>query len=146
MFRSEGQEAFKGLYDIPALSTTSVVLPYDQWNTAANSFCTSGGSEPGRSVGQPTVVASQWIQTWDMYTEFQKQPSAENSVVIAEIYSRAAIGRSVPDSATAFAHRGVNVQATVIPWYTDPSLDAAANAYANKVRDIWRANVEEPSS
>ncbi|KAF2653492.1 FAD binding domain-containing protein [Lophiostoma macrostomum CBS 122681] len=135
----EGKAAFQPLYDLGPVAITNVTLPYSQWNAAADSFCTRSQRKPGLNQGITKLVPEQWTEIWDLYAEFQKKPSAENSVVIVEMYNLEK-ARSIPADSTAFPHRDVNAQAFVIPWYGDAGLDDEALAFASKVRDIWRSN------
>jgi FAD/FMN-containing dehydrogenase len=134
----EGKAAFAGLYALNPVFENSGVLPYDQWNAGAANFCLREQRKPGHNVGITQLHPEQWQEIWNLYVEFRNKPGAENSVVIVEIYNLAK-ARSIPSSTASWAHRDVNAQAIVIPWYTDASLDKDAIVFAQKVRNIWKS-------
>jgi FAD/FMN-containing dehydrogenase len=141
----EGKAAYQPLYDLNPVAITNVTLPYTQWNAAADSFCTRAPRKPGLNEGITKLVPEQWTEIWDLYAEFQKKPTAENSVVIVEMYNLGK-ARSISADSTAFPHRDVNAQAFVIPWYSDTALDKEALAFASKVRGIWRSTESKDSA
>jgi FAD/FMN-containing dehydrogenase len=141
----EGKAAFAGLYALNPVFENSGILPYDQWNAGAASFCLREQRKPGHNVGITQLHPKQWQEIWDLYVEFRNKPSAENSVVIVEIYNLSK-ARSIPSSTASFAQRDVNAQAIVIPWYTDASLDNDAIAFAQKVRSIWKSTETKSTS
>ncbi|KAF2875135.1 FAD binding domain-containing protein [Massariosphaeria phaeospora] len=141
----EARAAFSGVYAVGPLSENSGILPYDQWNTGGDAFCTREMRKPGHTIGISKLHPDQWQEIWDLYAEFRSKPGAENSVMIVEIYNLEK-PRSIPESSSAFAHRDVNAQALVIPWYADPALDEEAMAFAKKVRGITGANEEKTTA
>lgn len=135
---TSGRAAFASLYNIgPELDTTTT-LPYNQWNTGGDGFCIRGDRKPSYGAGFQNMIPAVWRQIWDRYVEFQKNPGAENSVVILEAYSLIK-ARSVHPNSAAFPHRNVNFNAVAIPWYNDTSLDDEAQAFGIAARDLWRA-------
>ncbi|XXH05577.1 hypothetical protein Hte_012009 [Hypoxylon texense] len=142
---TSGHSAFASLYTIGPKSDTTTVLPYNQWNTGGDGFCTPGGRKPSFGVGFQEMIPATWRQIWDMYIEFQQKPTAENSVVVLEAYSLIK-ARSVDPSSTAFPHRNVNFNAVAIPWYNDTSLDVEAEAFGRAARDLWRATDKLPQN
>ena len=138
----EGKAAFASIYALNPVFESSGILPYDQWNAGATNFCLRGQRKPGHNVGITQLYPQQWQEIWDLYVEFRNKPGAENSVVIVEIFNLSK-ARTIPSSTASWPHRDVNAQAIVIPWYTDPSLDNDAIAFAQKVRDIWKSTETE---
>lgn len=134
----EGKAAFAGLYALNPVFENSGVTPYDQWNAGAAGFCLREQRKPGHNIGITQLHPEQWKDIWDLYIDFRNKPGAENSVVIIEIYNLSK-ARSIPASTASWAHRDVNAQAIVIPWYTDPALDKDAIAFAQNVRNIWKS-------
>ncbi|CAI6312533.1 unnamed protein product [Periconia digitata] len=134
-----GKVAFASLYAIGPIQDATAVVPYTEWNTGADGFCTRGGRKPSFSAGFQTMEPSAWRQIWDKYVVFQKKPGAENSVVLLEAYSLDK-ARSIPSSSTSFPHRGVNFNAVAIPWYYDASYDTEAINFGKAARDLWRSN------
>ena len=48
--------------------------------------------------------------------------------------------KSLPDDPSSYPFRStVKINAVVNTWYKDPSLDAVAEAFGSKVRDLWRS-------
>ncbi|KAI2619893.1 hypothetical protein GGR54DRAFT_630457 [Hypoxylon sp. NC1633] len=104
----------------------------------ATGFCTPGGRKPSYGAGFQRMIPATWRQIWNEYVEFQKRPTAENSVVLLEAYSLIKARSEDPNSA-AFPHRNVNFNAVAIPWYNDTALDDVAQAFGGAARDLWRA-------
>ncbi|KAF2260278.1 FAD binding domain-containing protein [Lojkania enalia] len=134
---TSGRAAFASLYEIGPIVDTTAVLPYDQWNTGGDGFCTRGPRKPSFGVGIQNMIPGDWRKVWDLYTAFQKKPGAEGSVVLLEAYSLTK-ARSISDSSASFPHRGVNFNAVAIAWYEDPAYDGEALAFGSAARDIWR--------
>ncbi|KAI9148980.1 FAD-linked oxidoreductase OXR1 [Paramyrothecium foliicola] len=133
-----GRKAFASIYAIGPIADTTKVLPWNEWNTAANGFCVPGARKPSYSAGFQRMVPSTWRQIWNEYVEFQKQPGAENSAVVMEAYSYTKARSFDPDSAS-FPHKHVNFQGIVIPWYNDTVLDGHAQSFGQVARRSWRA-------
>jgi hypothetical protein len=133
-----GKSAFKTLYDIGPVVENTSVLPYTEWNTGANPFCTHAERKPACGAGLDRLDPKAWREVWDLYVEFQKQPSAQGSVVLMEAYP--VINRELAgDVADAsFPHRGVRFNAAVMPWYTDAGLDEEGVKCAKDIRELWR--------
>ncbi|KAF1955080.1 FAD-binding domain-containing protein, partial [Byssothecium circinans] len=135
----QGKAAFAGLYALNPVFENSGVLPWDQWNAAADSFCLREQRKPGHTVGLTSLHPEQWKEIWELYLSFRNKDGAENSVVIVEIYNLSKPRSLGSSSSASFAHRDVNAQAVVIPWYSDASLDTDALAFAQRVRNIWKS-------
>lgn len=136
---TSGRLAFASLYDLGPEEDTTTVIPYNQWNSGGDSFCTRGGRKPSYGAGFQNMVPSVWRQIWTKYVDFQQKPGASNSLVLLEAYSLTK-ARSIDSKQTAFPHRGVNFNAVAIPWYNDTSLDDEAEEFASAVRDLWRSS------
>lgn len=135
---ADGRAAFDWLLRIGPYKDTTAELSYDQWNTAANSFCIKGGRKPSYGAGFDEFSPSTWRQIWNAYVDFLKIPGTGYSTVLTECYSLS-YAQSIPKSTSSFANRDIRFNGAVIPWYTDPSLDAQAQAFGSKVRDLWRS-------
>ncbi|RYC59723.1 hypothetical protein CHU98_g6474 [Xylaria longipes] len=133
-----GRAAFAALYAVGPTADTTTVLPYNQWNSGGDGFCTLGARKPSYGAGFQQMVPSTWRQIWDKYVEFQKKPTAANSIVLLEAYSLIK-ARSIDPDSGAFPFRNVNFNAVAIPWYDDQLLDSHAQAFGNAARDLWRA-------
>jgi len=132
-----GRQKFASLFALNPIADTTAVLPYNQWNSAGDSFCVKGFRKPTYGAGIQKLVPSVWRQVWDEFVAFQSRPGAENSGVLLETYSLEK-ARSFPPESASFPFRGVNFQAIAIQWYTDPALDGAAQETGRKIRDLWR--------
>lgn len=135
---ADGRAAFQSLLRIGPYKDTTAELPYDQWNTAANTFCIKGGRKPSYGAGFDEFVPSTWRQIWNAYVDFLKVPGTNYSSILTECYSLAH-AQSIPKSTSSFANRDVRFNGAVIPYYMDPSLDAQAQTFGSKVRDLWRS-------
>ncbi|KAF2788207.1 FAD binding domain-containing protein [Melanomma pulvis-pyrius CBS 109.77] len=132
-----GRAAFASMYALGPSSNSSAVTPYEQWNAAGDGFCARGGRKPAYSTAINNMKAETWPQIWDLYTEFQSK--APNTAVLIERFNLTKAA-SVPTGSTAFQdalRRDVFAEAIVIPWYTDSALDAEAQVFGQKLRDIW---------
>lgn len=133
----EGRAAFAGIFDVGPIpeQSQSGVTPWEQWNFASDTFCIRSGRKPSQNIGVTKLHVDQWQELWDLYMDFRNKPTAAFTTMIIEIYNLNKV-RSVPQSSSAFAHRDVNAQAVLIPWYNDPALDADALAFGKKWRSI----------
>lgn len=139
---TSGKAAFASLYAIGPIQDTTAVLPYTEWNSGGDAFRSRGPRKPSFGVGFQAMIPEVWRKIWNMYTEFQKKLGAEASVVLLEAYpSTKARPNSVPAS---FPHREVKFNAVAIPWYNDSSYDAAALAFGNAARELWRGSDDLP--
>jgi hypothetical protein len=140
-----GKAAFPSLDALGPDTDTTAVTPYTSWNAGGDSSCTRGGRKPSYSVGMRRLVPSTWRKVWNLYTEFQKKPGAENSAILMESYSLDK-AQSVSTSSASFANRYVTYNSVVFGWYSDPALDEAAQTFGRAVRDAWRADDEVPGN
>jgi FAD/FMN-containing dehydrogenase len=132
-----GKAAFKTLYDIGPMVENTSVLPYTEWNTGANPFCAKDERKPACGAGLDRLDPQAWREVWDKYTEFQKKPSAQASVVLMEAYplnDKRFADDVVPAS---FPYRGVRFNAAILPWYTDAGLDGEGLQCAKNIRELW---------
>ncbi|KAL1980340.1 hypothetical protein VTN96DRAFT_4243 [Rasamsonia emersonii] len=135
-----GKAAFASLYAAgPEMDGTST-LPYNTWNAAGDSFCVKGGRKAAYGASTNNMDPTTWRAIWDEYTTFLQTPNTGNTSVLVECYSvekAESIGATAPAS---YPFRNVKCHAIAIPWYADPSLDAAANVFGAKVRDLIRSS------
>jgi hypothetical protein len=134
-----GREAFKVLFDIGPVADTTSVLPYPQWNTAADPACTHGPRKPVFAAGLDILDAWVWRQVWDDYVEFQKKPGAHGTMVLVEKYPINDM-RFVGEASAALPHRKTRFEAIVLPWYEDPGLDVDAVQFGKGMRELWRSS------
>jgi FAD/FMN-containing dehydrogenase len=136
---TSGRKAYAPLYALKPLTESSAVTPYTGWNAANDPFCSRGGRKPAFSTTINSMKAETWPEVWDMYTDFQKKPGAQNSAILIERYNLTK-AQSVPAGSAALQEalrRESFAQAIVIPWYDDASLDGDAETFGSNVRDIW---------
>ncbi|KAM6513599.1 hypothetical protein FALCPG4_015986 [Fusarium falciforme] len=134
-----GLKAFAPLYALGPDTNSSSVAPYTGWNVANDFFCARGERKPAYHTSISSMNSSDWAAVWDLYADFQKQPGAENSAVLVEVYNYKKI-KSVGRGATAVSDElrfNSFAQAVAIPWYKDAALDTQAFSFASQVRDIW---------
>jgi FAD/FMN-containing dehydrogenase len=134
-----GKSAFKSLYDIGPVVENTSVLPYTEWNTGANPFCTQGERKPSFGAGMDRLDPQTWRDVWEKYVEFQKKPTAHASAVLMEAYPMSE-SRLDGEVSAAFPHRKVQFHAAAMPWYTDADLDEQALRCGRDIRDLWRKN------
>ncbi|KAJ8130778.1 hypothetical protein O1611_g2849 [Lasiodiplodia mahajangana] len=135
---TSGRAAFASLYSIDPKTDTTSVLPYTQWNSGADGFCTFRSRKPSYGAGFQRTKPTTWRQVWNKYVDFQKKPTAENSIVLLEAYSLIK-ARSLDLDSAAFPFRTVNFNVVAIPWYDERSLDGEAEAFGVAARDLWRS-------
>ncbi|KAK2017437.1 FAD binding domain-containing protein [Colletotrichum eremochloae] len=132
-----GRAAFASLYALGPTSNSSSVAGYEAWNAANDPFCARGDRKPAFSTAINHMQPETWPAIWDMYTEFQAK--GPNSAVLIERYNLTK-AQAAPKGSAALQEalrRDAFAQAIVIPWYTDAALDAEAQDFGRKVRDIW---------
>lgn len=135
---TEGRAAFRSLLEIGPYNDTTAEVPYTKWNAAADPLCIKGGRKPSYGAGFGQMVPSTWRHIWNAYVESLEIPGMGNSFILTECYSLA-YAQSVPKSSSSFGNRDVRFNGAAIPVYTDAALDAQAEAFGSKVRDLWRA-------
>jgi hypothetical protein len=131
-----GKEAFKCFFDIGPIVDTTAVVPYTQWNTGADAVCLHSGRKPSFTAGLNQLDPKTWRNVWNKFVEFQKKPTAENSVLLLESYPNS---ENAPiKTSAAFPHRGVQFNAAIIPWYTDKGLDEEGVRCGKEIRELLR--------
>ncbi|KAI0381522.1 FAD-binding domain-containing protein [Hypomontagnella monticulosa] len=141
----QGKAAFKSFYDLGPYQDTTQVLPQNEWNTGADGFCIKGDRKPSWSAGLSHMVPATWRQVFNEYSAFVKNNGTGSSSIVVECYSLD-VAQSVPADSASFANRDVRFNAIAIAWYPDTSLDAAANSFGMKTRDLWRSTDGFPSN
>lgn len=134
-----GKAFFKPLFDIGPMMDTTSVLPYTEWNTGGNPFCTHMERKPAFAAGSQKLDPQTWRHVWHKYVEFQKNPTAHASVVLMETYPTLETEEAVK-TASSFSFRAIKYNAMVLPWYTDEALDEEAVKLGKEVRELWRKN------
>jgi hypothetical protein len=134
---ASGKRAFKQLYDVGPVAENTAVLPYTQWNSAADLFSAHGQQKPSFAAGLERLETGAWREVWEMYVAFQRRPTAHASAVLLEVYPMNAV-RLAGQEDTAFPHRGVRFNAAVLTWYTDDGLDGEALRCGKEIREVWR--------
>lgn len=133
---NDGKAAFSSIYAVGPIVDTTTFLPYNKVNAGGDSFCVKGGRKPSYGAG---LDPSTWRAIWKEYLAFLQNPETGNSVILAECYSMSK-AKSLPDSSSAYPFRStVKFNAVAMTWYGNSSLDAAAEAFGSKVRDLWRS-------
>ena len=139
---ADGEKAFASIFAVGPVSNTSAENEYPHWNDGAAGFCIKGDRKPSYGAAFARMVPSTWRAVWDEFVEWAKEPGTADSLVLLEAYSLQT-ARSVSSNSSAFPFRSdVNFNAVVIPWYADPKLDAKAEAFGSRVRDLFRATDE----
>ena len=142
---AEGRAAFASIFAVGPTSDGTTTLPYNQWNSAGDSFCTKGGLKPAYGVSMNRMDPTTWFAIWNEFLTFLKSPGTGNSTVLVECYSTSK-AQSIPSSSSAYPFRDLKYHAIVIPEYSDPSFDADAIAFAARVRNLWRSTDDVPSN
>ena len=102
----EGRAAFSGIFDVGPNFKNSGLLPYDQWHSRGDAFCTRMQRKPGYTVGISQLYPEQWQEIWDLYANLRSMPGAENSVVFVETYNLDK-ARFIPQCSSTFPRRDV---------------------------------------
>ncbi|KAI4202120.1 MAG: hypothetical protein LQ350_002787 [Teloschistes chrysophthalmus] len=142
---AEGRKAFQSLLALKPYKDSTAHIPYNEWNTAANSFCIKGGRKPSYGAGFANMVPATWRAIWNAYVDFLKLPGTQFSSILTECYSLT-YAQSIMKSSSSFANRDVRFNGAAIPNYQDPNLDREAEAFGNKVRALWRSTDSFPTN
>ena len=137
----EGKAVFASIYAVGPMADETSIVPYDEWNAGSGPFCVKGGRKPSYGADFSKMDPATWRAIWNEYTTFlAANPGTGNTTVLLERYSFDK-ARTIPDSSTSFPLRSnANFNAVVNTWYADPKLDATAEAFGSKVRDLWRSS------
>ena len=135
----EGKAAFTSLYAVGPIADMTSVLPYNEWNVGSAPFCAKGDRKPSFGAGFSQMEPGTWRAIWNEYTAFlKKNPGSRSSYVLLEAYSldkaKSLQGSSLPSALRS----SIRFNGVVTAWYDDPALDAAAQAFGSRVRDLWR--------
>ncbi|KAF7871501.1 hypothetical protein EAF04_003608 [Stromatinia cepivora] len=134
-----GKAAFAPLYSVGPIVDETAILPYNEWNAGGDSFCTKGDSKPSWGIGLAELDVTTWTYVWNEWLAFAKIPGANNSAMILDIYSLGT-ARELSDSSSAYAFRStINFNVIATAWYSDPTLDAAAETFGSNVRNLLRS-------
>ncbi|KAJ8058118.1 hypothetical protein OCU04_012976 [Sclerotinia nivalis] len=134
-----GKAAFAPLYSVGPIVDGTAILPYNEWNSGGDSFCAKGDSKPSWGIGLAELDVPTWTYVWNEWLTFAKMPGANNSAMILDMYSLGT-ARKLSDSSSAYPFRStITFNAIATAWYSDPTLDAAAEVFGSNVRDLLRS-------
>jgi len=138
---SAAEEAFAPILKLDPTSNGATELPYSQWGNFANSFCVKGERKPayGASLGRQGLNPTIWRAIYNEFKSFvAKYPQAANTTILVEYYPvQTAV--AVGGATSSYPFRDIPIHVVAIPLYADSSLDAAANAFGSRVRDLMRS-------
>jgi len=140
--------AFASIYAVGPVVDTSSFVTYDHLNDGSDSFCTKGQRKPSYGAGLNNMDPTTWRAVFNEYVKFLQNPGTQTSAILMEYYSLQK-AQTLPDSSSSYPFRHtIKFNTLVIPWYSDPALDPVAEAFASRVRDLWRAtdNVAQNST
>ncbi|KAF6834732.1 FAD binding domain-containing protein [Colletotrichum musicola] len=140
----DGREAFAPIYDLGPVFNVSSVAPYTGWNAPNDNFCSRGVRRPAYSAAIDGMHPENWEEIFELFSDFQAK--APTTSILIERYNMAK-SRRAPEWSASFQQelRELFAQAIIIPSYNDSSLDAEANVFGKKVRDIFRFTDENPT-
>ncbi|KAL8947958.1 MAG: hypothetical protein Q9222_005805 [Ikaeria aurantiellina] len=140
---SESEKAFAPVLNLGSISNTAEEIPYSNWGDFGESFCVKGERKPayGASIGVQGLDPTTWRALFDEFKAFvTTYPQAAGSSVLAEYYpleKAIQLGRQNPHSSYPF--RDVPIHVVAIPLYENKSLDAAANAFGSRFRELLQS-------
>ena len=138
---SAAQAAFAPILKVGPITNGAAELPYTEWGDFTAIFCEKGERKPvyGVSMARQGLNPETWRAVYQEFKTFlATHAEAANSSILAEYYpieKQVAIG-SVTSS---YPFRDLPIHVAVIPVYPDSSLDAAANTFGSRVRDLLRS-------
>ncbi|TVY18010.1 FAD-linked oxidoreductase azaL [Lachnellula arida] len=134
-----GKSAFAPIYAIGPIADETAIVPYNQWNSGGDAFCTKGDRKPSYGAGLAELDPTTWRSVWDEWLAFAQIPGAEESAIILDVYSMVK-PRAISDSYSAYPFRStVNYNAIATAWYANSSLDGSAETFGSNVRNLWRS-------
>ncbi|KAL6713316.1 hypothetical protein ACLMJK_008781 [Lecanora helva] len=133
------RQKFATLLNIGPTMDTTAVVAYNHWNDGAEGFCIKGERKPAFAAGFMHMIPAAWRAVWNEFVAFTSHPGTASTIILMEAYSLGK-GQSVPDDSSAFPHRHIRFNAAALPWYPDKSLDPVADAFKDRVRNIWWTN------
>ena len=147
---SAASAAFASLLKVGPLQNNATVIPYPEWSTLDDFFCARGDRKPAYGVSGTSLHAPTWRAVFKEFKAFVSEHGGEavgRTSILAEKY---ALGRSevIGNATSSYPYRDLPLHIVAIPWYTDASLDPAAEAWGTRVRDQLRstAGVERNST
>ena len=138
---SAAEAAFAPILKVGPTSNGATEFPYTEWGAMAASFCVKGERKPayGVSLARQGLDSKTWRAVYEDFKSFvAAYPEAANSSILAEYYpiqKQVEIGSAT----SSYPFRGIPIHVVAIPSYADSSLDAAANAYGIRFRDLLRS-------
>ena len=136
---SAAEVAFAPILKLGPTSNEAQEIPYSQWSNWSESFCQKGGRKPAYGASLAQLDPETWRAVFEEFKAFiAANPGTGNSSILAENYPlEKAI--EIGSATSSYPFRNIRSHVVAIPWYTNASFDATANAFGSKVRDLWRA-------
>lgn len=139
-----GMEKFASLLELGPTSNETAIAPYDEWNSAGDPFCVDGGRKPTYGINLQEVDPSAWIKVYNEYISFiDTYAEANLTTILSECYAGSSKVAGVSPSVNAFPWRDFKCYVAIIAWYTDESLDDAANEFGQNVRSYLNPSSTE---
>ncbi|KAF2171422.1 hypothetical protein M409DRAFT_63700 [Zasmidium cellare ATCC 36951] len=137
---SAARTAFAPILNLNPVNITGGELPYEQWNSAGDSFCTRGGRKPAYGASTARLDVDTWVEVFHSYEAFiASNPTAfgTSSTILSENYPRP--NTSLESALTSsYPWRDLGRHHIILPSYTDPALDEQATTWAASVRSmLW---------
>lgn len=142
---AEGKAAFASIYAVEPFNDTTAETSYPNWNDGGDGFCIKGERKPSYGAGFMEMVPTTWRAIWNEWVAFLENPGAGYSTIGLEAYSLK-LAQSVPASTSSFANRDIRFNGIAIPWYSNSSLDSAAETFGSNVRNLWRSTSMLPQN
>ncbi|ROW01492.1 hypothetical protein VSDG_02064 [Cytospora chrysosperma] len=135
-----GRQKFASLLALGPLADETGIVPYNSWNDGSASFCVEGGRKPAHSANLQTLEPATWRSIWNEFVTFlDEHPEANDTSILTECYSTVK-AVEIGSSHSSYPWRDTKCYSMVIPWYTNSSLDNAANEFSQNVRSYWEAS------
>ncbi|KAL1881221.1 hypothetical protein Daus18300_001072 [Diaporthe australafricana] len=128
------------------LMTDAVETPWTKWSDVAlfglaaadTSSCTPGQHSNGYGVGIKQTDVATFVSFFNSLAQFWvDHPSLSGTVVVERLPNR--VVASVPDSSTAYGHRGIKTHILLENYYNDTALDAEVNDFNRAARAQFQA-------
>ena len=110
-----GKAAYASLYEIGPMMDNTSIVPYTEWNAGADPFGRRSERKPSFGGGLDYLDPNAWRQVWNLFTKFQKRPTAHASFVLLEAYPMNET-RFAGEASASFAHRNVRFNVNIGPW------------------------------
>ena len=137
---SEAEAAWAPVLQI-AETSNSTVLPYTEWNTWGDTFCTKGDRKPAYGISTERLDARTWKTVYQKFKDFIELHGGDavgNSSILTENYS-VQKAEAIGSAASSYALRGTPHHSIVIPWYKNASFDATAEEWAHRISSLLRS-------